>query len=97
MIEGVPELKEKSGISLGLTIALIVAAFVVGTVFAGYLGLHVEVKAVDTKVIDEVGGLRSDWERSRKEDKEHNDAFHKYLEQEIKEAIEKHEQIHHKN
>lgn len=58
MIEGVPETSKKLNISLGMLIALLVFAFIVGFEAAAIYGLS-------TKITDEVGGLRADWERDR--------------------------------
>ena len=58
MIDGVPETGKTVKISIGALIGLVVFAFVVGFEAAAIYGLS-------TKINDEVGGLRADWERDR--------------------------------
>ena len=58
MIEGVPELSKKMNLSFGAVLTLVVFAFIIGFEAAAIYGLS-------EKLNDEVGGLRSDWDRDR--------------------------------
>ena len=84
-----PELNNKVNVSISLIMALVLAAFSLGGVVTGILGL-------DSKIEDEVGGLRNDMNREillmRKDFEEHKE----YSGGRMKRLIDNHEAIHHK-
>ena len=61
-----PEFDKKINISLGLIIGLVVASFTLGGVVSKVLSQEAEIQSVRDYVGQEVGGLRSDWERNNK-------------------------------
>lgn len=84
-----PELNNKVNVSISLIIALVIAAFSLGGVVTGILGL-------DSKIEDEVGGLRNDMNREilllRQDFEEHKN----YSKSRMDRKVENHEAIFHK-
>ena len=74
-----PEFDSKIKISISLMIGMISSAFILG-------GMITKVTDLNEMIIQEVGGLRSDWEREMKMQHERN----KKLEAEIEKLKEKH-------
>lgn len=78
------EFKTKMPISGGLLVYIIMASFAMGVMFAGLLGAKQDI--VDDKVgaqeftEQEVGGLRSDWERGNEISKQDREAQLKRIE-----------------
>ena len=79
------EFKEKRPISIGFVVWVGVLCFSLGTSATSILGLS-------NKISDEVGGLRSDWERHNKELDKRIDALNSRVDRKVK----NHELIHHK-
>lgn len=90
-----PELNNKVNVSISLIVALVIAAFSLGGVVTGLLGLESKINQVDQSAKDyieqEVGGLRSDWERQNAIEKEINEALNKRIDR----KIENHEAVYH--
>lgn len=80
-----PELNNKINISLAALAMIVCAAFSIGVFSVGIVGLN-------GKIVDEVGGLRSDWERENKAVQEKFEALNKRIDR----KIENHEAIYHK-
>lgn len=84
-----PELNNKYNVSMGLIVSIAIAAFSLGGVVTGILGL-------DGKIEDEVGGLRSDMNREilllRQDFEDHK----MYSKARMDRKIDNHELIHHK-
>jgi len=80
-----PEFNNKINISLAALAMLVTAAFSIGVFSVGILGLN-------GKIVDEVGGLRSDWERENKTINEKIEGLNKRIDR----KIDNHEAIYHK-
>lgn len=92
----IPETSNKVNVSISLIMALAISAFSLGGVVTGLLGLESRITEVQKKskelVEQEVGGLRSDWERQELIDKERAESINKRIDR----KIENHESIYHK-
>jgi len=80
-----PEFNNKINISLVALAMLVTAAFSIGVFSVGILGLN-------GKIVDEVGGLRSDWERENKTINEKIEGLNKRIDR----KIDNHEAVYHK-
>lgn len=80
-----PEFNNKINISLAALAMLVTAAFSIGVFSVGILGLN-------GKIVDEVGGLRSDWERENKTINEKIEGLNKRIDR----KIDNHEAVYHK-
>lgn len=80
-----PEFNNKINISLAALAMLVTAAFSIGVFSVGILGLN-------GKIVDEVGGLRSDWERENKTINEKIEGLNKRIDRKIY----NHEAVYHK-
>jgi len=58
-----PEFSKKVNISIGLLISLIAGAFTIGGLVTRVVSQEKEMQELHQFAIDEVSGLRSDWER----------------------------------
>ncbi len=58
-----PELNKKINVSLSLLIGLVIASFTLGGVVSKLMSQENEIKEVKEFLLEEVSGLRSDWER----------------------------------
>ena len=58
-----PELEKKVNISIGLLVGMVVSSFTLGGLVARIISQEKEMQELHQFAIDEVSGLRSDWER----------------------------------
>ena len=58
-----PELNQKVSISIGLLVGLVAGAFTIGGLVTRVVSQEKEMQELHKFAIDEVSGLRSDWER----------------------------------
>lgn len=66
---GIPSVEEFSKnvtVSVGLVVALVILSFYLGKMYGNYKGLEAKQELEYQFMLDEVGGLRSDWERQVK-------------------------------
>lgn len=69
MTENIPELKNTIKISYSLLIAITVVTFILGGIIDRLLGMQNNIDNAKEFALEEVSGLRSDWERAREVDK----------------------------
>ncbi len=83
-----PELNNKVNVSISLIMGLVIAAFSLGGVVTGILGLSGKIDA-------EVGGLRSDMNREILLLREDLETHKQYSSSRMKRLVDNHEAIHH--
>lgn len=80
----IEELKDKKNVSLGLIVGAVALAFNIGFIYANMISADNQIDKNRIQAKDfteqEVGGLRADWERQNKAEKDRDDSLLKRIE-----------------